>query len=97
MVFSLCAGAYNTDKRADKRPGGEHERKYNAPVADEIAMVEEQHGHGDIILHQRNGHITETYRAHDSLQYSLIFWNDQNEYHFQLCQKFPGTKQNTDQ
>ena len=58
-------------------------------------MVDEQHEHCDVILYQRNGHlqsIVETQRAYDSLQYSLIFWNDQNGYHFLLCQKKPETK-----
>ena len=37
--------------RTDKRPGGERERKYNAPVVDEIAIliVDEQHEHCSII------------------------------------------------
>lgn len=41
-------------------------------------MVDEQPEHSDIILQLRNGHllnISETNRAHDSLQYPLIFWN----------------------
>ena len=71
---------------------GEHERKYNAVVADEIAivMVDEKHEHHDIILHQRNRYlqrISETHKPYESLQYPLIFWNGQDGYHFQLCQK----------
>ena len=40
--------------RADKRPRGKHEKRYNAPVAAEIAivMMNKQHEHHDIILHQ---------------------------------------------
>ena len=86
--------------RADKRPAAEHERRYNAPVTDEVAiiMVDEQHERRDIVLQKRSGHlerICETHRAYDSLQYPLIFWNGEDGYHFQLRQINPGTGQET--
>lgn len=65
--------------RADKRPTGEHERRYNAPVTDEVAiiLVNEEHERRDIVLQERSGQlhrIAETHRAYDALQYPLMFW-----------------------
>lgn len=75
--------------RADKRPAGEHEWKYNAPVTDEITilMLDEQHERRDIGFQLRSGHlqrISETHRAYDPLQCPLIFSNGQDRYHFQI-------------
>ncbi|GBL80682.1 hypothetical protein AVEN_225334-1 [Araneus ventricosus] len=58
---------------ADKTPHGEHERRFNAPATDEVAliMVREQHGARDIILEERSGiikKIPDTYRSYDALQ-----------------------------
>ena len=40
---------------ADKRPTGEHERRYNAPQTNEVAvlMLDEKHGNRDIVLKHR--------------------------------------------
>ena len=63
---------------ADKRPTGEHERRYNAPQTNEVAvlMLDEKHGNRDIVLKHREGglqRIAETHRSYDPLQYPLLF------------------------
>ena len=45
--------------RADMRPAREHERHYDAPSVDEVAIIfiiNQQHGDRDIALRQRCGH-----------------------------------------
>ncbi|KAK3852236.1 hypothetical protein Pcinc_041168 [Petrolisthes cinctipes] len=72
---------------ADKRPEGEHARRFNAPVANEVGvlMVGEQHGSRDIVLKQRDHQLTrikETHRAYDCLQYPLMFVRGEDGYNF---------------
>ncbi|GBM90194.1 hypothetical protein AVEN_239939-1 [Araneus ventricosus] len=81
---------------ADKTPHGEHERCFNAPKTDEVAliMVGEQHGAMDILLEDRSGtikKISDTHRSYDALQYPLIIWQGEDGYHFELCQRNPMT------
>ncbi|KAL8614341.1 hypothetical protein ACOMHN_007679 [Nucella lapillus] len=88
--------------RVDKRPQGEHERRFNAPVIDEVAVVllDEQHGSRDIVLKQRSGHldrIPKTHRAYDALQYPLLFWAGQDSYNFALKQVQPKTQEEFEQ
>ena len=42
--------------RADKRPPGQHPRRYNAPSCSEIAalLINENAGHRDIVLHAKD-------------------------------------------
>ncbi|KAK3894468.1 hypothetical protein Pcinc_001774 [Petrolisthes cinctipes] len=82
---------------ADKRPEGEHARRFNAPVANEVGvlMVGEQHGSRDIVLKQRDHQLTrikETHRAYDCLQYPLMFVRGEDGYNFELYQVDPKTK-----
>ena len=75
----------------DKRPAGEHIRRFNAPSASEVAivMVGQQHGKRDIILKHRDNHLTrimETHRAYDSLQYPLLLPRGEDGYNFDLRQ-----------
>ena len=51
-----------------KRPSGEHSRRYNSPVSDEIAvlMPNDNTSNRDIVLHYRDGglrHISELHRS----------------------------------
>uniref|UniRef100_UPI00358E883F uncharacterized protein n=1 Tax=Myxine glutinosa TaxID=7769 RepID=UPI00358E883F len=83
---------------ADQTPAGEHERRYNAPVSDDVAIivVDEELGSRDIVLKQRSGsldYIRETHRAYDALQYPLIFWKGQDGYNFSLKKINPATGQ----
>jgi hypothetical protein len=61
------------------RPVGEHERRYNAPTVDEVAvvMVAEDLKKRDIIIQRRSENlqrISETHRSYDALQnHSISF------------------------
>uniref|UniRef100_UPI00358F20A2 uncharacterized protein n=1 Tax=Myxine glutinosa TaxID=7769 RepID=UPI00358F20A2 len=82
---------YKVVIRADKRPHGEHERRFNEPVNNDVAvlMVGEQYNNRDIVLHLRDNstkRISETHRFYDALQYPLIFWKGQDGYHFEVEQ-----------
>ena len=86
--------------KADRRPAGEHARRFNAPVANEVAilMVGEEHGKRDIVLKQRDNllmSINETHRSYDSLQYPLMFPRGEDGYNFALRQVNPSTGQET--
>ncbi|GBN69119.1 hypothetical protein AVEN_79401-1 [Araneus ventricosus] len=81
---------------ADKTPHGEHERCFNVPATDEVAliMVGEQHGARDIILEEISRitkKIPDTHRSYDALQYPLLFWRGEDGYHFELHQRNPTT------
>ncbi len=83
--------------RADKRPVGEHARRYNAPASDEIAilLVGEPHEKRDIVIEKRGGklqRVCETHRCYDALQYPLMFWQGQDGYNFNIPQIDPSTK-----
>ncbi|CAE1297012.1 unnamed protein product [Acanthosepion pharaonis] len=78
---------------ADRRPHGEHERRFNAPVCNEIAAVihGEEHNSRDIVIKYRGGslrRISETHRSYDCLQYPLLFPYGSDGYHFKIsiCQ-----------
>ena len=81
---------------ADKRPAGEHVRRYNAPNTNDVAVVliDEGHNHRDIALKVRSAGVktvSETHRWYDSLQYPLIFCEGQDGYHFNIPQVNPKT------
>ncbi|CAE1255457.1 unnamed protein product [Acanthosepion pharaonis] len=78
---------------ADRRPHGEHERRFNAPVCNEIAAVihGEEHNSRDIVIKYRGRglrRISETHRSYDCLQYPLLFPYGSDGYHFKIpiCQ-----------
>lgn len=74
--------------RADKRPAGEHERRFNAPTLNEVAIVVvgENLESRDIVIRRRDGNnlqrICETHRSYDALQYPLLFCRGEDGYHF---------------
>ncbi|GFU44733.1 zinc transporter 9 [Trichonephila clavipes] len=55
----MPADDYAVVIRADKRPVGQHERQFNAPTIDEVAIVivGEEFESRDRILHRRSGDI----------------------------------------
>ncbi|XP_067940438.1 uncharacterized protein [Watersipora subatra] len=87
---------------ADKHPVGERERRFNAPVIDEVAIqiVGQQFERRDIVLQLCSNElqrISETHREYDALQYPLISWEGDDGYNFQLrqtdiCTGEPGTQ-----
>ncbi|CAE1282209.1 unnamed protein product [Acanthosepion pharaonis] len=76
---------------ADKRPQGEHERRYNAPASNEISVIVsgDQHNRRDIVIESRGSglrRISETHRSYDALQYPLLFPYGEDGYHFGILQ-----------
>ncbi|XP_041451342.1 uncharacterized protein LOC121404970 isoform X1 [Drosophila obscura] len=75
--------------RSDKTPVGEHARRFNAQIVDEVAIVivGEQFNNRDIVLHRRNEQlerVSETHRSYDALQYPILFWSGQDGYNFNI-------------
>ena len=91
---------YKVVVRADKTPVGQHERQYNAPTIDEVAIVivGEEFNSRDIILHRRNGdvqRVSETHRSYDGLQYPILFWQGEDGYYFNIKLRNPHTHEET--
>lgn len=80
--------------RADKRTSRTHERIFNAPTIDEVAILIvgvnlERHC---IVLTRRDTgqlqQISKPYRAYGMLQYLLIFWQGDDGYYFNIIHTF---------
>ena len=70
---------------AEKRPTGEHLRRYNLPSSSEVAVIMsgEQISNRDVVLNARNGvlqRITEVHRSYDPLHYVILFPYGTNGY-----------------
>lgn len=88
-IEQMPSDDYKVVIKADKAPVGQHERRYNAPTIDEVAIVivGEQFESRNIILHRRNENIrrnAETHRSYDALQYPILFWQGEDGYHFNI-------------
>ncbi|CAE1320099.1 unnamed protein product [Acanthosepion pharaonis] len=75
----------------DKRPQGEHKRRYNAPASNEVFVIVsgDQHKRRDIVIEScGSGHrrISETHRSNDAMQYPLLFPYGEDGYHFGILQ-----------
>ncbi|CAF4432984.1 unnamed protein product [Didymodactylos carnosus] len=84
--------------RADRTSAGEHERRFNAPVLNKVAIVIEGNEFElrDIMLHKRNNQlqrISETHKSYDALQYPIIFSRGEDGYYISIKQVDPTTKQ----
>ncbi|UYV61785.1 hypothetical protein LAZ67_1006539 [Cordylochernes scorpioides] len=89
---------YRVIIHSDKLPPEEHERRYNAPTTNEVAllMVGQEFGPRDIVLHCRNNltqRISEIHQAYDPLQYPLIFCRGEVGYSVSLPQVNPSTRE----
>lgn len=78
--------------KADKVPSGEHAGRFNAPTVDEVAviMVGDPVNNRDLKIIRRDSTvhiISDLHRSYDALQYSLIFWQGQDEYHINIKQR----------
>ncbi|GFT07427.1 ATP-dependent DNA helicase [Trichonephila clavipes] len=99
-IQRMPADDYAVVIRADKRPVGQHERQFNAPTIDEVAIVivGEEFESRDIILHRRSGDIqrvSETHRSYDGLQYPILFWRGDDGYNFNIKMINPQTGEGT--
>ena len=73
----------------NKRPVGEHARRYNSPMCDEVGvlMSNDNVNNRDIVLHYRDGslqRISELHRGYDPLQYPLLFSYRTDGWHINL-------------
>ena len=92
----MPSDAYKVVIRADKKPAGEHARRFNAPTTDEVAIViaGNEFDRRDIVLEKKNNQlqrVAETHRSYDALQYPLIFWAGEDGYHFLIPRINPTT------
>lgn len=83
--------------RADRTPAGEHERRFNAPTVEEVAviMIDGDANRRDIVLQRRDARlqqINETHPFYDALQYPIIFWKGNSTYHINMKQVIPATQ-----
>lgn len=86
--------SYNIIIRADRTPAGQHERRFNAPTTNEVAVIitQNQGNHRDIVIKKKNSniiHVNECHRFYDALQYPIIFWSGQEGYYFNIPQTNP--------
>ncbi|GFU47500.1 helitron_like_N domain-containing protein [Trichonephila clavipes] len=75
---------------------GEHAGRFNAPTVDEVAviMVGDPVDKRSIKITRRDNTIStisDLHRSYDALQYPLIFWQGQDEYHLNMKQYDPNT------
>ncbi|XP_044597781.1 uncharacterized protein LOC123274285, partial [Cotesia glomerata] len=82
--------------RADKKPSNEHERRFNAPMASEVAavIVGTEITKRDIVITKRDQtkqRVAETHRSYDALQYPILFPRAEDGYHLELYQTNPTT------
>ncbi|UYV75380.1 hypothetical protein LAZ67_13000048 [Cordylochernes scorpioides] len=88
---NMPSDEYKLVIRADKTPSGEHERRFNAPQSNDVAVVlsADEFNQRDIIIQRRSNalqRISETHRSYDPLQYPIIFWEGEDGYHFNYRQ-----------
>ena len=103
-IFKTALERMPTDEykvviRADKAPRHEHQRRFNVPTFDEVAivMVGNEFDRRDIVLQKRNNllqRVAETHRSYDALQYPLMFWQGEDGYSFGIPQTNPDTGNN---
>ncbi|CAK1590210.1 unnamed protein product [Parnassius mnemosyne] len=91
---------YKVVIHADLTPREEHERRYNAPLINEIEAVisVDQFSSRDIVLRARDDtlqRVADTHKFYDALQYPLIYCKGQEGYHFQIPLINPVTKEPT--
>ncbi|XP_054720603.1 uncharacterized protein LOC129230227 [Uloborus diversus] len=82
---------------ADRMPANAHKGRFNAPSANEVALVivGQQFQQRDIILESRNAkqqRISELHRAYDALQYPLMFCYGEDGYSVDVLQQDTADK-----
>lgn len=82
---------------ADRKPADVHGGRFNAPTANEVALVivGQQFEQRDIVLQSHDNtlrRISEIHRSYDALQYPLLFCRGEDGYSIALPQRDPETK-----
>ena len=84
--------------RKDKKPDGEHERRYNLPDRNEIAVISlnESKEPADVLIRMKdNGplhRISDLHPAFDPLRYILLFPDGQHGWNLDLKRQKDGKK-----
>ncbi|GFT19643.1 uncharacterized protein NPIL_659171 [Nephila pilipes] len=86
--------------QADRKPAGEHVRRFNVPTVDEVAIiiVGDQFQPRDIVLHRRNEQLTKvsvTHRCCETLQYLILFRDGADGYNFSVKMANPVNGEET--
>jgi len=70
----------------ERRPPGEHSRRYNSPLSDDIAILMPNDNTHNVLHYSNNTlvHISELHRGYDLLQYPLIFPYGTDGWHINL-------------
>ncbi|GFT42264.1 helitron_like_N domain-containing protein [Trichonephila clavipes] len=89
---------YKVVIHADRTPRGEHERRYNAPMVNEVAVLvtAEPCSPRGIVLRAHDNTlqlIANTHKFYDALQYPLIFSKGEPGYYFNIPVVNPTTEQ----
>ena len=91
--------SYKIVIRADKTPAQEHQRCYNSPESNEVAVLIAGHNENthsrDIVLERENSQlqrISELHPWYDALQYPLLFPCAEDGYCISICQVDPVTR-----
>ncbi|XP_071642973.1 uncharacterized protein [Temnothorax longispinosus] len=82
---------------ADRKPADAHRGRFNAPIANEVALVivGQQFDQRDIVLQSHDNklrRISEIHRSYDALQYPLLFCRGEDGYSITIPQRDPQTK-----
>ncbi|GFX94405.1 ATP-dependent DNA helicase [Trichonephila clavipes] len=90
--------SYKVVIHTNRTPRGEHERRYNAPMVNEVAVLVtgEPCSPRDIVLRAHDNMlqpIADTHKFYDALQYPLIFSKGEPGYHFNIPVVNPTTEQ----
>ena len=77
---------------ADKRQSGEHEKRFNTPLCNEVGvlMLGEEHGERDIVLRHNDEslqRVDQIHRSYDPLQHPLLFTRGEDGYCFGYISK----------
>ncbi|XP_024893230.1 uncharacterized protein LOC112468336 [Temnothorax curvispinosus] len=82
---------------ADRKPADAHRGRFNAPIANEVALVivGQQFDQRDIVLQSHDNklrRISKIHRSYDALQYPLLFCRGEDGYSITIPQRDPQTK-----
>jgi len=101
--LTLCC-SFNCLCFLDHQPNDAHERRYNAPTANEVAVIMPGSGNSEtrreIVLHKRRGGLARIHTSHrfyDALAYPLILPHADEGWNLEIpfAKSKPQTRQNS--
>ncbi|GFT42636.1 hypothetical protein TNCV_2165351 [Trichonephila clavipes] len=103
QIFKSAIDNWHSDNykvviHSDRTPHGEHERRYNSPMVNEVAVLVtgKPFSSRGIVLRAHDNtlqRIADTHEFYDALQYPLIFSKGEPGYHFNIPVVSPTTEQ----